>query len=128
MDAARQRMSTMMRRVFGIATIWILLVAGCANQLVQSEEGKSNGTNPEGKGRTETTCTSDNDCMRSGCSGTVCQAWDAEPTMTTCEWREEYACFKKIECGCTEGQCVWQMTPEFSTCLEEKRQVDDMGR
>jgi len=52
-------------------------------------------------------CQSDADCMKSGCSGTICQAKSADPVMTTCEWREEYTCFQEANCGCVNNKCEW---------------------
>ena len=66
-------------------------------------------------------CTTDNDCVAGGCSGTVCQSKDAEPIFTTCEWREEYACYKEINCGCVNGKCQWKKTKEFEDCVEKVR-------
>ncbi|WP_437781666.1 hypothetical protein [Sorangium sp. So ce1097] len=55
-------------------------------------------------------------CVVTGCSGQVC----ADQTVyTTCEWREEYACYGKL--GVCErdasGQCGWRDTPELDACL-----------
>ena len=69
---------------------------------------------------TEAECKTDNDCVTGGCSGTLCQSKDAEPLMTTCEWREEYACYKQTSCSCINEKCQWKETQEFKTCLESK--------
>ena len=66
-------------------------------------------------------CKTDSDCITGGCSGTICQSKDAEPIITTCMWKEEYACYKQIECGCVNGKCQWKETEEFRDCLENKR-------
>ncbi|KYG04417.1 hypothetical protein BE21_04010 [Sorangium cellulosum] len=56
-------------------------------------------------------------CVVTGCSGQVCADDDV---LTTCEWREEYACYGKH--GVCErdasGQCGWRDTPELDACLE----------
>ncbi|WP_437820044.1 hypothetical protein [Sorangium sp. So ce1078] len=56
-------------------------------------------------------------CVVTGCSGQVCAS---EHVATTCEWREEYACYG--EHGICErdasGQCGWRDTPELEACLE----------
>ncbi|MGK3966686.1 hypothetical protein WMF38_21205 [Sorangium sp. So ce118] len=55
-------------------------------------------------------------CMVTGCSGQVCAD---EEVLTTCEWREAYACYGKH--GVCErdasGQCGWRDTPELDACL-----------
>lgn len=48
-------------------------------------------------------CSSDADCMRSGCSSEVCSA---ERLVTTCEARD-WPHLQGAECGCVEGQCIW---------------------
>lgn len=57
-------------------------------------------------------------CVTGGCSGTVCQAADAEPTMTTCEWRPEYACYRDATCERQpDGACGWTRSDALTTCL-----------
>ena len=51
----------------------------------------------------ENACSSDAECVRTGCSREVCSA---EPMVTTCEvrtWPQQMG----AECGCVQGQCVW---------------------
>ena len=61
-------------------------------------------------------CTTDADCVVSGCSGQICAA---EPMISTCEWRPEYACYGEptTSCGCNNGTCGWAQTRELSSCL-----------
>ncbi|WP_437631422.1 hypothetical protein [Sorangium sp. So ce854] len=58
-------------------------------------------------------------CVVTGCSGQVCADDDV---VTTCEYREEYACYG--EHGVCErdasGACGWRQTPELEACLEDK--------
>ena len=58
-----------------------------------------------------------NDCIKTGCSGTVC----AEPgndVMTTCEFKPEYACYQKASCERqADGKCGWSQTDELKACL-----------
>ncbi len=62
-----------------------------------------------------TECVTDADCMVTGCSGQVCSA---EATYTTCEWREEYACYRNFgSCGCNAGSCGWADTADLNSCL-----------
>jgi eight-cysteine-cluster-containing protein len=63
-------------------------------------------------------CSSDADCAPTGCSGQVCAA---QPVTTTCEFREEYACFQDpalTRCGCDGGRCGFDQTPELAACLD----------
>lgn len=54
-------------------------------------------------------------CKKTGCSGTVCADHDV---MTTCEFREEYACYHDAICERqTDGQCGFRTTPELTQCL-----------
>ncbi|WP_437765086.1 hypothetical protein WMF27_31825 [Sorangium sp. So ce281] len=57
-------------------------------------------------------------CVVTGCSGQVCADADEE-IVTTCEYREEYACYKEhgvCERGAS-GECGWRATPELEACL-----------
>ncbi len=66
-------------------------------------------------------CSSDQDCARGGCSGTVCAAKEeAADTITTCEWRPQYECYRTAKCGCFDGRCGWLQTGEFQSCLAGK--------
>lgn len=64
------------------------------------------------------------DCIRTGCSGTVC----AEPgndVMTTCEYRPEYACYQDAKCERqADGSCGWTQTPELAACLANPPPLD----
>jgi eight-cysteine-cluster-containing protein len=63
-------------------------------------------------------CASDVDCFQTGCSGQVCAAQDV---ITTCEFREEYACYQDAAlttCGCNASQCGFAATDELAACLE----------
>lgn len=56
-------------------------------------------------------------CVVGGCSGQLCIE-DGSGGISTCEYREEYACYKKASCGRqADGQCGWTMTPELKQCL-----------
>jgi eight-cysteine-cluster-containing protein len=55
------------------------------------------------------------DCHPTGCSGQVCADDDV---ITTCEWREEYACYMSATCERqSDGRCGWTPTPELTACL-----------
>jgi hypothetical protein len=58
-------------------------------------------------------------CMKTGCSGQVCS--DQE-VMTTCEYKTEYACYKKAACERqANGDCGFTPTPELNACLRRAR-------
>ena len=87
---------------------WEVSYEGCP------EEGDQESRGEAGE------CESDDDCFVGGCSGQVCSS--DEEVMTTCEWREEYGCYQDREvtrCGCFEGKCGWEQTPELEQCLSQ---------
>ena len=57
------------------------------------------------------------ECIKTGCSGTIC----AEPgndVMSTCEMKAEYACYQSATCARQgDGACGWTQTPELAGCL-----------
>jgi hypothetical protein len=54
-------------------------------------------------------------CIKSGCSGQVCSD---QNVITTCEWREEYACYRTALCEVQpSGACGWTQTEELKACL-----------
>jgi hypothetical protein len=58
-------------------------------------------------------------CFKTGCSSQICSD---ENVMTTCEYREEYACYQKAICERQQsGKCGFTMTPELRSCLERAR-------
>jgi hypothetical protein len=56
-------------------------------------------------------------CYVGGCSGQICS--DQQGVISTCEWREEYACYQQF--GTCERQannaCGWTPTAELTMCL-----------
>ena len=56
-------------------------------------------------------------CVVTGCSGQICAD---EDMASTCEWRDEYACYQ--DHGVCErqlnGECGWSDTPELTMCLD----------
>jgi hypothetical protein len=58
---------------------------------------------------------SEGQCIRTGCSGQVCAE---EDVVTTCEWRDEYACYRFARCERQPGGgCGWTATEEQARCL-----------
>lgn len=55
-------------------------------------------------------------CYKSGCSGQLCT--DQPDVVTTCEFKEEYACYQTATCERqANGQCGWTETPALRACL-----------
>jgi hypothetical protein len=58
---------------------------------------------------------SKNPCKKTGCSGQICAD---EEMMSTCEWKPEYACYRKARCERqSNGKCGFTQTPELKACL-----------
>lgn len=60
-------------------------------------------------------------CAIGGCSQQICgEAGEVEDIATTCEWREEYACYAASRCEKqVSGQCGWTETEEFNQCIAD---------
>ena len=57
------------------------------------------------------------ECVVGGCSGTVCEE-KGQGTVTTCEYRSEYQCYKQAICERQiSGQCGWTKTSPFNACM-----------
>ncbi len=58
-------------------------------------------------------------CAVGGCSGQLCgEASEIGNMVTTCEFREEYACFAHARCERqTTGKCGWTETSEYGSCM-----------
>jgi len=53
-------------------------------------------------------CSSDEECVKGGCSGEVCQSVREGEMITTCEWRDCYDSKKYgYGCRCVAGECQW---------------------
>jgi len=63
----------------------------------------------------------ENNCVVAGCSSQLCISKEEAENgggISTCEFREEYACYRFSECRTQEtGACGWTMTPEVTQCL-----------
>lgn len=55
-------------------------------------------------------------CFVGGCSSQICS--DDPNVVSTCEWREEYGCYKTATCERqATGECGWTETEELRQCL-----------
>ncbi len=58
-----------------------------------------------------------NDCVKTGCSGTVCVEPGKE-VVTTCEYKAEYGCYREGICERQpDGSCGWTQSPSLQACL-----------
>lgn len=58
---------------------------------------------------------SSDECKITGCSGQICSD---EDVITTCEYKDEYACYKNAKCERQEdGKCGWTPTEDLVSCL-----------
>jgi eight-cysteine-cluster-containing protein len=63
-------------------------------------------------------------CYKGGCSGQICA--DREDMMSTCIFREEYACYQSATCERqANGDCGWTPTAELQACLSTTRSTTD---
>jgi len=54
-------------------------------------------------------CSSDTECVRGGCSNSICHSTSETPPITTCEYKECYSAgIYGVECGCVSGKCQWR--------------------
>jgi hypothetical protein len=59
-------------------------------------------------------------CFVGGCSSQLCS--EERDAVSTCEWREAYACYKTAKCERqSNGQCGWTPTSELNACLMNAR-------
>jgi hypothetical protein len=57
------------------------------------------------------------ECIVGGCSGQLCSD-DRGGLASTCEWREEYACYRTAKCERqADGECGWTPSDELTACL-----------
>lgn len=60
-------------------------------------------------------------CRITGCSGQICSDTDV---VTTCEFKEEYSCYKKAICERqVGGECGWTKTTEFQACINDNPSI-----
>lgn len=64
-------------------------------------------------------------CKVAGCSGQLCIEESAEDLVTTCEFKEEYACYKTAKCEKqADGHCGWTPSEELVACLYQAWQKE----
>jgi len=62
-------------------------------------------------------------CTVTGCSSQLClDAEQASEIDSTCEWKEEYGCYREAVCELQEnGMCGWTETTELLSCVDTMR-------
>jgi hypothetical protein len=59
-------------------------------------------------------------CYIGGCSSQICS--DQKDIASTCEYREEYACYKSAKCERQpSGECGWTQTTQLTQCISKAR-------
>lgn len=57
-------------------------------------------------------------CVAGGCSSHMCIEEGSPGGISTCEYRDEYACYQSATCERQpDGQCGWTPTPELEACI-----------
>jgi hypothetical protein len=92
-----------MLRTFALA----LLLAACGSKSSPAPGGNGSDTTPPAGG----------ECIKGGCSGTVCTE-PGNDVVTTCEYKAEYACYQTAKCERqADSKCGWTQSPELTACL-----------
>lgn len=70
-----------------------------------------------------------NGCAVAGCSSQLCVSADEASTIiTTCEFREEYACYKDATCEPqADRTCGWTQSVELKKCLAHPPAIEGGG-
>jgi hypothetical protein len=102
-----------------IANLSTEMVSSPGGILIAGDRYTYTEHNQSAKGRTVTAAYRrlvDQTCYVGGCSGQICS--DQEGVISTCEWKDEYACYASATCERQpDGQCGWTATPELTACL-----------
>ncbi|VVC72122.1 Uncharacterised protein [uncultured archaeon] len=102
-------------RLAALACISAMLLLGCIGGNAPTPAPATPAPSPSATPGAGLECSTDSDCMATGCSGQLCAN---RSISTTCEYRREYACYRLTSCGCSGGKCVWGSNPDFAECLE----------
>ena len=85
----------------------VTLLAACGSKSKPADTSSNGGSAPAPAG----------DCIKTGCSGTVC-AEAGNDVVTTCEFKEEYACYRTATCEKqADGNCGWTQNDALKACL-----------
>lgn len=105
-----------MRKI--LIVLFPLLLLGCTNTIPEpSPEAPLDQT--ESPLPTSSPVSETNGCVRAGCSNQLCvDQSDADDIMTTCEYKDEYACLEQSVCERqANGECGWSESDEYISCM-----------
>jgi len=99
------------------ATVFLVVIIYTASS---GNINKAGETNLNTNGKTVTVeCYKDADCLVAGCSGQLCVPRDKAPSViSTCEWKDEYACYAEDSCLCRNNKCQWAGSEQFVECIQ----------
>jgi hypothetical protein len=61
-------------------------------------------------------------CKVTGCSSQFCVDSDSPEIASTCEYKEEYACYKERKCEVqSDGACSWSAQEDINKCVAKAR-------
>lgn len=114
-----------MKNLLSICAVLLLLGAGCpivpnpepaASDAPRPPVQEEPAPSPEPDPQPEPKGITADGCRRTGCSGQICAD---EEMVSTCEYREEYACYKDAACERQpDGKCGWTPTESLRLCVE----------
>lgn len=104
-----------------IANLTTEMYASPAGVIIAGDRYTYTENGQKAKGRTVTAAYRklvDQTCYVGGCSAQICS--DQPGVISTCEWRDEYACYQTATCERQpDGQCGWTPTTELDACLAQ---------
>jgi hypothetical protein len=95
-----------------------VVVAGPGGRSFELRATQAYVRNKQGTGSMRPEIGSMKACIKTGCSSQVCAD---HSVITTCEFRPEYACYRKAACERQkDGNCGFTKTSELTSCLARK--------
>lgn len=107
---------------FGLALFFLILACESPDQGGQTppeaeRSGEERETDPARGNGADEDAGKRGACRATGCSGQICADHDV---VTTCEFRQEYACFRCMKCTRVDGACQWKRGPDWERCTADK--------
>jgi len=91
--------------LIGLLIILIVFTSGCTNLSKPTEEYCSEDQHYGLS--TNSTCSSDNDCVIDGCNGEICRSKSEESISSTCVYNPPYPKDLGCSCRCIDSKCMW---------------------
>jgi hypothetical protein len=99
-----------------IILVVVVLAIGAAFYLFNQSDNSIIPINTLGNGGIENPVAG-GECYVGGCSSQICS--DEPGIVSTCEFREEYACYQTATCERQpDGECGWTPTSELQACID----------